>query len=201
MWHFIRPTEACLHHFRTQHGQANFSPAVHGLLGVTRHWQVSVAEAVPGFDVDQRQWLLGHGEAAYHAAVEGLRSWAVAPSWAEMSGEQVPGSLVTLRFHLAGLHWLSLGRIVYRVEETDTAGAHLRSGFAYATLPAHVECGEERFTVALLGDGSVVYELMAFSKPRYWTARLGKPLARHWQRRFGEQSQAALKAYVAKHLG
>ncbi len=71
-----------------------------------------------------------------------------------------------------------------------------RFGFAYGTLPAHVEQGEERFTVERHANGEVWYDLRAFSKPRYWPVRIGKPLARRLQRRFVRDSQRAMLAAV-----
>lgn len=80
----------------------------------------------------------------------------------------------------------------------DAKGATRRFGFAYGTLPAHVEEGEERFCIELHDDGTVWYDLRAFSRPRYWPVRLGKPLARRLQRRFARESQAAMYHAVAR---
>jgi uncharacterized protein (UPF0548 family) len=41
-------------------------------------------------------------------------------------------------------------------------------------------------------DGSVWYDLLAFSTPRYWLVRLGYPLTRRLQRRFVRDSLAAM---------
>lgn len=82
------------------------------------------------------------------------------------------------------------------MEETNVAGVKRRIGFAYGTLPGHVECGEERFTITWQEDDSVWYEIQAFSRPRYWMTRLTKPLARHWQKRFARESKSAMQAYV-----
>ena len=84
-------------------------------------------------------------------------------------------------------------RIVYVIEEPR------RFGFAYGTLPGHVERGEERFCVEWQGDDTVWYDREAFSQPRYWMVRLGKPIARRVQRRFGRESKAAmLRAVTAR---
>ena len=71
-----------------------------------------------------------------------------------------------------------------------------RFGFAYGTLFAHVEQGEERFSVELREDGSVWYDLRAFSKPRYWPVRIAKPIARRLQAKFVRDSQASMRAAV-----
>ncbi|MEO7798036.1 MAG: DUF1990 domain-containing protein, partial [Opitutaceae bacterium] len=88
---------------------------------------------------------------------------------------------------------LSGCRVVYVLDE---AGPVRRYGFAYGTLEAHVEQGEERFSVELHGDGGVWYDLRAFSRPRFWPVRLAKPLARRLQRRFVRDSQSSMQHAV-----
>jgi uncharacterized protein (UPF0548 family) len=82
-------------------------------------------------------------------------------------------------------------RVVYLLD--DEAGGVLRSGFAYGTLPAHAEIGEERFSVEWrLTDDSVRYDLFAFSRPGRFLARVGYPVARRMQRRFARESKQAM---------
>lgn len=46
--------------------------------------------------------------------------------------------------------WLNTSRIVYVIDDEEgDAGAVRRFGFAYGTLPAHAEAGEERFCVEI----------------------------------------------------
>ncbi len=104
------------------------------------------------------------------------------------------GTVVVMQAHAMGLWWLNACRIVYTIDE---AGPVRRLGFAYGTLPAHVEQGEERFSVELHPDGTVWYDIRAFSRPRYWPVRVASPLARRLQRRFVRESQAAMRALVA----
>jgi hypothetical protein len=56
-----------------------------------------------------------------------------------------------------------------------------RSGFGYATLPGHPECGEESFTAVLETDGSVFFELHAYSRHANWFYRAGGLVARSCQ--------------------
>ena len=120
-----------------------------------------------------------------------------ATMWSEDNFQYaIENTEVILLFRLVGLHWTSAARIIYEVDDTDVAGAKRRVGFAYGTLPGHVEWGEERFTITWREDDSVWYELQAFSRPRYWMTRLAKPLARRWQRRFVRDSKSAMQAYV-----
>jgi uncharacterized protein (UPF0548 family) len=71
-----------------------------------------------------------------------------------------------------------------------------RFGFAYGTLPDHVESGEERFLLELADDGAVYYDIIAFSRPRHFLAKLAYPLVRRLQKRFGRNSAAAMLAAV-----
>ena len=53
----------------------------------------------------------------------------------------------------------------------------------YGTLPGHVECGEEAFTVTLHSDGTVTATVSAFSRPGTLLTRLGGPVGRRVQAR------------------
>ena len=72
-----------------------------------------------------------------------------------------------------------------------------RYGFAFGTLPGHVEQGEERFTVEWQGeDDSVWYEVFAFARPAHPLARAGRPFVRLVQRRSAVDSFRAMAAAV-----
>jgi uncharacterized protein (UPF0548 family) len=91
-----------------------------------------------------------------------------------------------------GLWSLNACRIVYVIEEE--ASLLKRYGFAFGTLPAHVERGEERFTVEWhRADDSVWYEVFALAHP---LARVGPPFVRLVQRRFAAASLQAMAAAV-----
>jgi len=151
-----------------------------------------------GYDHDHNRVRLGDGEAVFERARAALRRWAMfPPAWSrvESGGEPIAeGSTVCVLFHLFGVWWLNAARIVY---ELDEQGPVRRAGFAYGTLACHVERGEERFSVELLADGSVWYDLRAFSRPRFIGARMARPLTRALQRRFVRDSQAAMRAALS----
>jgi uncharacterized protein (UPF0548 family) len=72
-----------------------------------------------------------------------------------------------------------------------------RYRFAFGTLPAHVERGEERFTVEWhRADDSVWYEVFAFARPAHPLASVGPPFVRLVQRRFAAASLRAMVAAV-----
>ncbi|QYM79995.1 DUF1990 domain-containing protein [Horticoccus luteus] len=163
----------------------------------------SATPATPaGFNLDHNRIGLGRGAAAYAAARAAVARWEMFPRpWTRIAPANAPieaGTVVAMQAHALGLWWLNACRIVYVVDE---AAPVRRWGFAYGTLPAHVERGEERFTVEWRDDDSVWYDLRAFSQPRYWAARVAKPLARRLQRKFVRDSQAAMVAAVARETG
>jgi uncharacterized protein (UPF0548 family) len=143
-----------------------------------------------GYVVDSYRVRLGSGAAVFERARQAVRDWRmfrlgwVEPCW---PGEVVKeGVLVGTLARVFGLWTVNVCRIVYVVEED---GPVARYGFAYGTLPGHVECGEERFLVEWhRADDSVWYDLRAVSKPGMWLTRLVYPLTRWLQRRFGRDS-------------
>jgi uncharacterized protein (UPF0548 family) len=107
-----------------------------------------------------------------------------------------PGVAVAIVARLLGLWWLNACRVVYVMDE---AGAVSRFGFANGTLPAHAESGEARFLIEWdRSSGEVWYDIVAFSRPHGFLARLGYPYMRSVQKRFGRESAAAMLRASAK---
>ena len=71
-----------------------------------------------------------------------------------------------------------------------------RFGFAYGTLPGHVEQGEERFLVERTDDDTVWYDILALSRPRHILTKIGYPFVRRLQKRFGRESAATMLRVV-----
>ena len=156
-------------------------------LDFTYH-EVGATNATPpaGYKVDRNRIQLGHGEATYRSAVEALKKWRhFELGWVTIVPRGVVvevGATVAVKARAFGTWSLSAARVVYVIEEPR------RFGFAYGTLPDHVECGEERFLIEWLEDDSVWYDIFAFSKPRHPLVRLSFPLARLLQKRFARES-------------
>jgi uncharacterized protein (UPF0548 family) len=165
-------------------------------VGASRH----NAERPHGYDLDHHRMHIGDGNADFESACAAVRAWRMFPSpWTRIVPADAPirvGEMVVLQAHALGIWWMNAARIVYTIDEYGPR----RFGFAYGTLPAHVEQGEERFSVELHDDGSVWYDVRAFSRPAYWPVQLGKRLARQLQARFVRESQAAMRAAVAAGL-
>jgi uncharacterized protein (UPF0548 family) len=152
-------------------------------------------EPPAGFDRDHNRHRLGSGEAVFAAARDAIRAWRMFPAplaTVEPAGLPIAeGEIAGVIIRAFGVWFLNSARIVYTIDEPQ------RFGFAYGTLPGHAERGEERFSVEWLADDSVWYDIEAFSRPRYWMARIGYPLVRQLQRRFVRLSKAAMAEAVA----
>jgi uncharacterized protein (UPF0548 family) len=85
---------------------------------------------------------------------------------------------------------LNACRVVYVIDEPE------RFGFAYGTLPNHIERGEERFLIERQSDDSVWYDILAFSQPRHPLVRAGFLYARRLQKRFARDSLGVMKSVV-----
>ena len=159
---------------------------------------VSATGTLPGYNVDENRVLLGHGPEIFAAACEALRAWRQFSSpWTRIWPLPTPiavGQTVAVLAHAFGMWWPNTARIVYVVDEPD------RFGFAYGTLPQHVERGEERFLIERHEDGGVWYTIRAVSQPRYWMVRVAYPLTRRMQRRFARDSLAAMRRAVESPL-
>ncbi len=154
--------------------------------------------APPGYDFDHQRAALGRGGAIFEAACAAIRQWRMfPPEWMAIHPPAPPvrpGQTVAVLARAFGGWWLNSCRIVYVLDEEEP---FRRFGFGYGTLPGHVECGEECFRVEWLPDGTVWYDVRAFSHPRHWLARLGYPVVRRLQRRFARDSLAAMRRAVA----
>jgi len=152
-------------------------------------------EAPAGFAVDHNRARLGEGEETFERAVAALRAWKMFDvGWVRVFPSDAPvevGTTVAVVGRHLGFFSLNACRIVYLIDDDD--GEVRRRGFAYGTLSEHAERGEERFTVERRReDGSVYYDLYAFSRPNHPLARIGHPLARLQQRRFARDSLRAM---------
>ncbi len=185
-----KPSETALRQFIAGQRELAFSyPAVGATAGTPPG----------GYNVDHNRVRLGAGPETFARAVAALRRWEMFPrGWTQLCWPDAPievGTTVGLLVPLPGLWMFGACRIVYLVDED---GPVRRFGFAYGTLPAHVERGEERFTVEWRReDDSVWYDILAFSQPNHILTWAGYPVARLMQRRFARDSKRAMVAAAA----
>src|SRR5687767_8858961 len=101
----------------------------------------------PGFQHDVSAVQIGRGRDDFERAKSAVRRWEMFNlPWIQLlwpSAAIETGATVAVLARAARLWSLNAARIVYVIDEP------VRFGFAYGTLPDHVECGEEQFVVEL----------------------------------------------------
>lgn len=188
-----RPSPTEIERFLVVQRQASFSYSEPG---------ASRTGVLAGYTADHRRIQIGSGESDFTRAVEALRRWEMFRlGWVELLYPPAfiaVGTTVGVLVHHFGFWSLNACRVVYVLDED---GSIRRFGFAYGTLMDHAETGEERFCVEWCReeDDSVWYDLLAYSHPRHLLAKLAYPLTRGLQKRFGRDSQRAMKAAVSDH--
>ena len=185
-----QPTEAVVRRFISSQKGLPFS-----------YSEVGATQTGPpaSYTVDHNRIRLGEGERTYQRAVEALKNWrqfdlgwvTIVPRGVEIKA----GSTVAVKARAFGTWSLNACRVVYVIDESR------RFGFAYGTLPDHVERGEERFLIEWLPDDSVWYDILAFSRPQHPLVKLSSPLARRLQKRFARDSLARMASVAVLHGG
>ena len=180
-----KPSAESTRRFLTAQAKLDFS---YSAVGAT------ASQLPAGFVVDRTRIKLGEGEPVFQAARAALQRWKQFDlGWVEAWSPETPiqtGEVVAIVARAIGLWWLNACRIVYVVDES---GPISRFGLAYGTLPGHAESGEERFLIEWdQADDGVWYDILAFSRPNHFLTRLGYPIVRRTQKRFGRESAAAM---------
>ena len=161
----------------------------------------TVGTAPSGYIVDHTRVRLGSGEEVFASARLALEDWQQFQlGWLAPWPANTPireGSVIVLVARSLGLWWLNACRIVYVIEEDHDAK---RFGFAYGTLPAHAGSGEERFMIETDDEGTVWYDIRAFSCPQGPLSYIGYPYLRYVQKRFAKDSAAVMQDSVKSAL-
>jgi uncharacterized protein (UPF0548 family) len=149
-----------------------------------------------GFHHDRYQVALGRGAETFQRAATGLKRWRAHTARGFRvfpEGEAVrAGATVVVTLGTPVLALAAPCRIV-RVSDERT-----RWGFAYGTLPGHPEVGEEAFAVTISPDETVLFEIVAFSRPGNALVRHSGPLGRGIQKYGTMGYLRALQRYVAQ---
>lgn len=129
---------------------------------------------------------VGHGQEAYLRLARGILHWEIQ----RRSGlrvqadaaEAAVGDRVVSGFGVGPFRLNAPCRVVWVEPATAGDDGPARSGFGYGTLPGHPVRGEEAFLAVLAEDGSVHFELLAYSRPSNWFYTVGGFAARAAQR-------------------
>ena len=188
-----KPTADDIHHYISDQRNEPFSYEDVGLTKNDEHPR--------GFDTTRHSVELGNGEQVFGRACEAIRHWEMFP--AEMASlcwpsiEPIVGNEVVVGFRVGPLWSLNPCRVVYTVDsDSDSVSKY---GFAYGTLPGHVEKGEERFQVIWDHTTDVVtYEIFVFSAAQHVLAKIGYPFVLVQQAKFRRLSGLAMQRFVTK---
>jgi len=186
-----KPSPDAIHAFLRSQSTLNFSYPSVGATATT---------PPPGYAIDRARIKLGQGQQTFEAAKSALETWThFRLGWVEATPLEPSiqvGNVVAVAAKAAGVWWLNACRIVYLVHEEAPI---IKSGFAYGTLPAHAETGEERFLIEWDPRSNAVhYDILAFSKPHGPLSHLGYPWVRHLQKRFRDDSASAMLRAVTR---
>lgn len=189
MFSFSEPTDREIAKYISNQAKLPFS---YPQVGATRTNTNSTGPA--GFTLDHNRVQLGRGGEIYRRAVAALKQWRQFElGWVTLVPHGVAleaGAVVAVKARAGGMWSLNACRVVYVIDEAQ------RFGFAYGTLPDHIERGEERFTIERQPDDSVWYDILAFSRPRHLLVRTGFLYARILQKRFARDSSRVMKSGV-----
>ncbi len=185
MYSLTQPTEKQIEQFIASQREKPFSYPEVG---------ASQDSPPPGYTLDHNRVQLGSGVETFERAKAAIRRWQMFQlAWLQLYWPDTPievGATVAVVAHALGVWLLNACRIVYLI---NGEGPIKRFGFAYGTLPDHVERGEERFQVEWHHhDDTVWYDLLAFSRPNQLLAKLAQPYVRTAQKRFAVDSMEAM---------
>ena len=153
---------------------------------------LAALDACPnGYRRDAWSTELGRGAAVFGRARDALRAWDIhrgAGFVVLAEGAPAVGAVVALSAPLP------VGFVDAACRVVDVVDVDDRYGFAYGTLPVHPERGEESFTVIQRADESVVFEIVAVSRPRHPLARAFPPVARLLQKNATKRYLVSMRA-------
>jgi len=152
-----------------------------------------------GYRCDDALVTIGRGPADFDRARAALVAWKQFNlGWVELFPLDAPvatGTEVAMLARHLGFWSMNGCRIHHVVGSTEKG--ETRFGFVYGALTNHAVAGEELFEVSLDPQtGDVRYRIRAVSWPRAALTQIGRPIMRHYQARFREESAAAMARAV-----
>ncbi len=187
MFALRRPDDKHLSHFLARQRTA---PLTYPEVGAT------LADSLPdGYHHAHGTIDLGTGDDAWRRARVGIDTWAASTAAGiTIRPADAPievSTTVAVLTRLGPVHVAAACRIVAVVDEPE------RYGFAYGTLPAHPEEGEELFLVTRADDGTVRFEITSFSRPHDLLTKLGGPVGRKVQQRATRRYLEGMRTFVS----
>lgn len=174
------------HRVQVGHGAEAYGRLARGILGwgIQRGAGLTVAD-VPGFPAGTGNRTSGRilaGSGFVHAGTDSGEAKTTA------SASMQPGGRVVCGFGVGRLRlpvpcevvWVEMLTAVVVLPDGQTRPQ--RSGFGYGTLPGHPASGEEAFIARIKANGSVHFEVLAFSKPSGLIYKLGSSVTALSQR-------------------
>ena len=152
------------------------------LHGTSEDLLIGNAKASKGWQITDRELVLGSGEECFQIAVQQLFSW---------KAHQHAGITVTESDSIVELKFWSI-RSYCRVLKSHQGSR--RAILIYGTLEKHVERGEEAFEITMADNDQVTAHIVAFSKPAKWWAKLANPVVRWVQLRITDKYLEGLKS-------
>lgn len=138
-------------------------------------------DAVKGWQITDRELVLGSGEECFQTAIQQLFTWRA---------HQYAGITVTESDAIVELKFWGV-RSYCRILKSHRGSR--RAVLIYGTLEKHVERGEEAFEITMADNGQVTANIVAFSKPAKWWAKLANPVVRWVQLRITDKYLEGLK--------
>lgn len=191
MFYLSKPSEKEIEKFIENQSNESFS---YENVGATK-----TRNATEGFPINHLRRRLGTGEKVYEKAVSAVHSWQMYwLDWTQIRPKNAPiaeGQVVVTMINHLGFWSLNPCRIVYLIDEKNES--FQKSGFAFGTLPAHSETGEEQFQIEWnLKTDEVFYEIYAFAKAHNPLAKIAFPYVKYLQKSFAADSYKAMLDFV-----
>jgi uncharacterized protein (UPF0548 family) len=131
-------------------------------------------ELPAGYHHLRRTETIGEGRAVFELAARSILNWDmhrgagfdIEASSTEARADLSHTTRVKVSWGVGPVRLTAPCEVVAVVDEDD------RRGFVYGTLPGHPETGEEAFLVSIGENDMVTMDVVAFSRPSRWYAKL-----------------------------
>ena len=157
--------------------------------------------APPGFRLDRYSIVLGEGEDIFDLGSQAICKWEMFNhAMATLKWHDTPiqsGNMVAVLFKVLSQWTANPARIVYTLNAEREGGKYRQFGFAYGTVPGHIEKGEECFQVDWDQESDIVrFRITVISRPGSILSLLGKPIVNFQQKRFRKLAGQAMVSAV-----